>query len=141
MSDGGSAGGPPQGGWGVPGPYGAQPPPQPGWAPPGYPLGPPRTHGRAIAVLVLGISSLVACLGIPGIVALCLAPGARREIAASQGRLTGEGLIKAGVICSWISIVLVILVVVVFAVALTIAVSDGGGNIEIRTPGEPALEF
>jgi hypothetical protein len=129
--------GPPPPGWGAPGPYGAQGyPPQGGWGPVGYPSGPPKTAGKAIAILVLGISSLVACIGIPGIVALCLAPGAKREIAASQGRLTGDGLIKAGVICSWVSIALVILVVVVFAIAITIAASTGGGTIEIQTPAQ-----
>lgn len=129
---------PPQPGWGTPGPYGAPGAPPPGWSP--VPVGPPRTHGKAIAVLVLGIASLIACLGLPGIVALCLAPGARREIAASQGRLTGEGLVKAGVICSWISIALAILVIIAFAIVLAFAISNGSGSIEIRTP-EPALEF
>lgn len=124
------SGGPP------PGPYGA-PPPYQAWGPPG---GPAKTHGKAIAVLVLGISSLVACLGIPGVVALFLAPGARREIAASQGRLTGETLIKAGVICSWISIALAILIVLVIAIALTVAISNGGGTVEIN-PGQSALGF
>jgi hypothetical protein len=88
---------------------------------------------------VLGISSLIACLGLPGIVALCLAPGARREIAESRGRLTGEGLIKAGVICSWISIALALLVIVVFAVVFGVAISNGSGNIQIDPA--PTLEF
>lgn len=81
----------------VPGPY-------PPYAPPA-----PQS-GKATAVLVLGILSLVFiwCYGVPGlvmaIVALALAPGGRREIAAAGGRLRGDGSIKAGVICSWISV-------------------------------------
>jgi len=54
---------------------------------------------------------------------LSLAPGANREIAASQGTLTGEGLIKAGVICAWIGVGLAALWIlfigfIVFAAAL-----------------------
>jgi hypothetical protein len=37
-----------------------------------------------------------------------MAPGAKREIAASEGTVTGEGLVKAGVVCSWISLGLVV---------------------------------
>lgn len=70
---------------------------------------PPRTSGQATAVMVLGIVGLsVFCiygLGvIPAIVALALAPGARRQIRDSGGTLTGEGFIRAGVICAWVAI-------------------------------------
>jgi cytochrome c biogenesis protein CcdA len=70
-----------------------------------------------VAVLVLGIASLVTgcCIGvIPAIVALSMAGGARREIAASGGRLSGDGFIKGGVICSWISIGLTAVAIVLF---------------------------
>jgi hypothetical protein len=125
--------------------YGAQPPPPgygqapPGYgyppAAPGYPPPPPgypahagygygypaqRSSGRATAVLVLGICSLVFfCawgLGvIAAIVALCLAPGARREIRESNGAITGDGQVKAGIICSAIALGL-------FALALVFGV-------------------
>lgn len=135
---------PPQGGW--------APGPQPGWGPPGPyggayqgwgypPPEPPKTSGKAVAVLVLGISSLIACIGIPGIVALFLAPGAKREIAASQGRLTGDGLVKAGVICSWISVAILILAVVIFVAVIALVATSSGSGIEIQTPSQPALEF
>jgi hypothetical protein len=67
--------------------------------------------------MVLGICSLVffcACgIGlVPAIVALCLAPGARRDIRASNGALTGEGQVKAGVICSCIGLGLAVIAVV-----------------------------
>ena len=45
---------------------------------------------------------------IASIVALALAPGAKREIAASGGALTGGGFIRAGVICAWISVALTV---------------------------------
>jgi hypothetical protein len=64
-------------------------------------------------VLVLGILSLVVCQ-ILGIIAICLAPGAKQEIAASQGRLGGEGQIKAGVICAWIALGLGLLAILFF---------------------------
>lgn len=86
----------------------------------------PRQSGQSIAVLVLGVASLTVFWGIAGIVALCLAPGARREIEAAEGRLEGQGLIRVGVICSWISIALTVLAVLVVAGLLT-AVAMGGG--------------
>lgn len=92
---------------------------------PGYPPAPPRASGRAVAVLVLGISSLISCFFVAGIVALCLAPGARREIEASQGRATGKDLVRVGVICSWVSIGLVIVGVLLFAAFLALLVSTG----------------
>jgi hypothetical protein len=62
--------------------------------------------------LVLGIVGLVMSCGIvgivPAIVALALAPGAKREIAASGGAVTGGGFVTAGVICSWIAVALVV---------------------------------
>ena len=93
-------------------------PPQPYYA--GYPP-PQTTSGKAIAILVLGIAGIVVGCGIGailGIVALSLAPGGRREIAASGGRLGGEGFIKAGVICSWIAIGLTAVSILIFLAAV-----------------------
>ena len=60
-------------------------------------------------MLVLGIASLVLLfmcgLGlVTATVALAMAPGARREINESQGRLTGLGMVQGGVVCSWITL-------------------------------------
>ena len=72
--------------------------------------GPPAINsGRAMAILVLGIVSLVLVCGygigvIPAVVALALSPGAKREIANSGGRITGTSFVTAGVICSWITV-------------------------------------
>jgi hypothetical protein len=79
-----------------------------------------------VAVLVLGILSLPLTCGyglgfIAAIVALALAPGAKREINASAGQLGGLGFVKAGVICSWIAIGLVALGVI--AIIALIALS------------------
>lgn len=90
--------------------------------PPGYGQGPAPTSGKATAVMVLGILSLVlifACgLGIiPAFVALILAITARQEVRRSEGRLQGLGQIKAGVICAWITVAVVSLTFVIYVVA------------------------
>jgi hypothetical protein len=118
-------------------------------SPPTYPVGgygptaysPPPLAGRpnaggAVAVAVLGIGSLVVlftCLigFIPAIIALVMAPNARREIEQSGGRLGGEGLIQAGKICSWITLgltALLLVVVLVAVVAIVVSVESGGSS-------------
>lgn len=109
--------------------------PQPGYGPPPVPgsspmspyagwAGPAQTDGRAIAILVLAICSFVVLPVIPAIVALAMAGGTMRDIEASGGRLTGESLVRAGKIVSWINIALfvggflLILLVFVLGVAL-----------------------
>ncbi len=67
--------------------------------------------------MVLGIAALVlfCCYGagvIPAIIALVLAPGAKREIVASGGALSGLGQVKAGQITSVIALVLTVLGVI-----------------------------
>jgi hypothetical protein len=83
-------------------PYGATPPAgQPGgggWA--GYAA--PQTSPKATWALVTGIIALVmgccGVLGLVGIASVVLGVQARRDIAASQGRLTGDGAALAGII-------------------------------------------
>jgi hypothetical protein len=84
----------------------------------------PKTSNNAIVALVLAIASWVICPLIPAIVALVFANNAKKEIAASQGRVGGEGMVTASVVVAWINIgvtaalvVLGILVVVLIAVA------------------------
>ena len=142
------------------GAYGQPPPPYPPPPPPprygqspasyGYPAptgayGPqpyygPSTSGKATTVLVLGIVGLVLMfmcgLGfIVAIVTLILVPGARREIAESGGRLTGESQIKAGKIMSWITIGLTALGIVVFVVVIAVAVSNDNTPTNAPTTG------
>ena len=137
--------------WGPPGqPYGqpAQPGPygQPGYPPHGGPYGPyggppVATSSKATTVMVLGIVSLVmlfTCgLGfVTAVIALVMAPGARREIAGSGGRLTGESQVRAGTVLSWVTLGLTALAVVALAVVIGVAISvdDGAGS-----PGEPTV--
>ncbi|CAB4944243.1 unannotated protein [freshwater metagenome] len=86
----------------------------------------PRSSSKATVILVLGIAALVLCgaygVGLVcAIVALAMAPGARREIAGSRGSLSGTGMIQAGVICSWVAIGLTIVAAAVVVVALLVS--------------------
>lgn len=75
-----------------PTPPGQPHPPQPQGYPP-----PAQTPGTAIAALVLGILGITMCGCFPlGIVAWVMGKKAELQIRESQGRLTGEGLAKAG---------------------------------------------
>lgn len=105
--------GPPPPGWGQPPPpaYGY------GYQPPQYNYAPqPRTDGTAIAALVLSIASFVVCPFIPAVVALALCPSSRRKIAESRGVLTGEGMLTAAKVVSWVNIGLCALFVVFIGV-------------------------
>lgn len=134
--------GPPPGpGWGPPPGQWGPPPGQPGYgAPPGQPpyaqgpyaqqpygaqYGYPyarQTEGLAIAVLVLAIASFVVCPVVPAIVALALAPGAKRNIAQSGGMKDGEGLVTAGQIVAWINLGFAALGLI--ALIILVAVAD-----------------
>lgn len=112
---------PPPPGYGaaVPPAYGA---PQVYGAPAPYGYAAPKSSGRAVAVMVLGIVGLVfTCfygIGIiPAIVALALAPSAKREINGSQGALTGLGMVKAGTVCAWIAVGIALVFVVIIIIA------------------------
>ncbi len=83
-----------------------QVPPPPGYVPEPVPGGLPRTSSNAVVAVVLAICSFLACPVVPAIVALFLARSAEREIAASGGWVTGEGLVKGARIASWINIAL-----------------------------------
>ncbi len=154
---------PPRGRWEQPGrpgwpapsapaPPQAQPPysygpPQPwGYAPPPYGYGPPQPHpqteGTAVTVLVLSIASFyVFGMGVVmAIVALALCPSARRRIEESQGALTGEGLVTAARILSWVNIGLVAVMAVVFAVIVALAFAfDDSGELSMLALGSPVI--
>lgn len=98
--------------------YTPPPPPPPGG---GYAM--PQTNQKAVWALILGILSIVACGLLAGIPALIVGGSARKEIAASGGAQTGDGMAKAGVILGWISVaftvVAVLFLILVFAVNTT----------------------
>ncbi|PPK97380.1 hypothetical protein CLV92_104201 [Kineococcus xinjiangensis] len=91
--------------------------------------------GQAQAVLWTGIGSLAVLLFtagilgfIPAIIALAMAPGARRQVEESQGRLQGLGQIKAGKICAWITLALTVLglIGVVIFIAVVGSLAEAG---------------
>jgi hypothetical protein len=69
--------------------------------------GPPRTSGKAIWSLILGLLSFVFCL-LTGIPALILGIGGLGEINQSRNRIKGRGLAVTGIILGSIGIFLVI---------------------------------
>lgn len=120
-------------------PYGAQP--QYGGAGYGYqPYLPPQTEGSAVAALVCSIVSFVFCPVIPAIAALVIAPGARRKIEASNGRLTGLGLLTAAKWVSWINIVLYVGFALLAIVLIIVgAAADSSGTSSDFSAGLPFL--
>jgi hypothetical protein len=64
----------------------------------------PQTSNSAIIALVLSIVAWVVCPIIPAIIALVFANKADKEIAVSNGWVTGGGLVTAAKIVSWINI-------------------------------------
>jgi hypothetical protein len=102
-------------------PGGQVPPPPP---PPAY--GPtPQTSNNAVAALVLSITSWVFCPVIPAIIALVFASKADKEIAASNGWVTGGGMVTASKIVSWINIGLYAALIAIGLIIFVIAVVGG----------------
>lgn len=85
--------------------YTPPPPPPPG--PGGYAA--PQTNQKALWSLILGILGLVCCGLFAGIPAVILGSSAGKEIAASGGAQTGEGMAKAGLILGWVAVGLSVL--------------------------------
>lgn len=78
-------------------------------APYGYPPARP-TSGMAIASLVLSLLGLAQVVPVLGpILGLIFGYKAMKDIRQSQGMLGGEGMAKAGLIISWITLGLLLL--------------------------------
>jgi hypothetical protein len=90
---------------------------------PYYYQGGPQTPGAATAALILGICSVVLC-PLCGPFAIFYGIRSRRDIDASQGRLTGRGLGLAGIILGWIGIAFI----VAFIALIVIGLAVGGGS-------------
>ena len=109
-------------------------PPPPGYPPQGYAYPAPgyapaqTTSTNAIVGLVLAITSWIICPIILAIVALVLAKKSGEEIAASQGRVGGEGLNTATKILSWINIGLYAAILVILGAVFLIALVAGAAS-------------
>jgi hypothetical protein len=112
---------PPAQGWGPPPGYG----PSAGHGPAGWAGGPQQTEAKAIVALVLAIGSFVVLPFLPAVAALFVGSAARRDIAASGGRLTGGSLVTAAKVISWVNIGLCIAGVVLMVLAFGLFFSIG----------------
>lgn len=74
----------------------------------GYGAPAAQPHPRGVAVLVLGLVSLVGCLPC-AIIAIVLANGALKEIDANPAAYTNRGTINAGRILGIIGLVIVVI--------------------------------
>ncbi|MCW2506077.1 MAG: hypothetical protein JWO79_4361 [Actinomycetia bacterium] len=97
-----------------------------------HPLDPDvRPSTKASAVLFLGVVavSMMLCVGgvVPAILALALARSARAELRASQGFLTGEKMVRAGIVLSWIAIAVSSVLVISAVVYLLIRFGADSG--------------
>lgn len=106
---------------------GLPPPPPPGYTPEPVPHGLPRTSSNAVVAVVLAICSFLVCPLVPAIVALFLASSAQKEIAASGGWVTGEGLVTGARIASWINIGLCVAGILFVAIVLLAAGTSASG--------------
>jgi hypothetical protein len=90
----------------------------------------PQTSSNAIVALVLSITSWVVCPIIFAIVALVFANMGSKEIKASGGRVTGEGLVTGAKVVAWINIGLwtALILIGIFAFAI-IAVAGGMSSV------------
>ena len=77
---------------------------------------------------MLAIGSFVLCPLILSIAALVVASSASKEIEASNGWITGDGMVKAAKIIAWINIALaiVVLIAVIFLGVAVTPWSTGG---------------
>ena len=110
--------------------YQQQYPQQYGAPPPGYGTpqawhGPTSTESKAIIALVCAIASWVVLPVLPAIAALMIGKTARTEIAASGGRLTGDGLVTAAKVIAWTNIVVTVLAVVFIVLAVVLFAASG----------------
>lgn len=100
--------------------------------PPGYPAPAPlpATNGHAIAALVLGVVSLTGCSFVTGIPAMVLGRMAKREIAESQGRSSGEEMATIGFVLGLVATVIGVLALVGVLLVVTFGVAfyDACGN-------------
>ena len=79
----------------------------------------PKSSGLAVASLVLGILSLVACSLFTGIPAIICGHMGKSRIKRSGGWLTGDGLALAGLIMGYISVAFgLILIPMMLAIAI-----------------------
>ena len=86
----------------------------------------PQTSSNAIVALVLSITAWFVCPIIFAIVALVFANMGSKEIKASGGRITGDGLVTGAKVVAWINIGLWAALLLIGLVVFAIIVIAGG---------------
>ena len=94
----------------------------------GYPAQFPKSSTYAVVSLVLAIGSFVLCPVILAIAALVVASSADREIKASNGWITGDGMVKAAKIIAWINIAIVLVGIIGFILLFGVARTGSTGS-------------
>lgn len=109
------------------------------------PNGQPQTSGKAIASMVLGICSIVTCIGygiigIPcGIIAIVFAKKARLAVQAGTAPASSLGMATAGRVCGWIGLILsslyfIIIVIILLVAVFGAAAAAAAGNAPVLLP-------
>lgn len=106
---------------GAAGSYGTVTPYQPG----------PQTSNKAVVAMVMAILSFVVCPVILAVAALIVGGQAKSEIQASNGWLTGEGLVTGAKIIAWVNIALTVLAVI-FMFILFVALGNGLNDLQVN---------
>jgi hypothetical protein len=87
--------------------------------PPTTSEGAQQTSGLAIASMILGIASIICCLGpLAGIPAVIMGHKANSNIRKSGGLLTGSGMATAGLVTGYLSIFMIFMWGLLAAVAI-----------------------
>ena len=88
---------------------------------PGYPAATATASNDAVVALVLSICSWLFCPVVLAVVALVFAGKAKRAIEASNGWVTGDGMVTAAKVISWINIAVTLVIAVIFVIILVVA--------------------
>jgi hypothetical protein len=104
-------------------------PPQGSYQSPPYTGAPPQTSGKAIASMVLGISSIITCVmyGVPGLVcgilAVIFSKQAMTNVRNGTAPQSSIGMAKAGKVCGWVGISLSLVALLFFIVYIIIFIA------------------
>jgi hypothetical protein len=108
-----------------PSPYSSSAPPQSNWPPAPAPVGAypppaPALSGLAIASFVMAVLGLIGVPILCSILAIVFGNMAIQEIDRTNGRITGRGLARAGMITGYVTLALIAVGLVVAAAVVII---------------------
>jgi len=88
-----------------------------------------ESSGKAVAALICSLAGFFLCPIIMHVVGIVLGHMALSDIRGSQGRLTGDGMAKGGIIAGWIGIGLWLLGLCIYVFFFVIMFSAWHGKI------------